>query len=45
MSAGGLFWWWDDAVAYATMRARVTGRRYRVFRRQGMCWAVDEVVT
>jgi hypothetical protein len=41
----GLFWWWDDAVLYANRQARRTGRRYRVFRRQGLVWAVDEVGT
>lgn len=26
----GVFPWWDEAVGYATMRARVSGVRYRV---------------
>lgn len=37
------FWWWDDAVAVATMTAQLQGRRMRVFYARGK-WRVAPAV-
>ena len=30
------FYWWEDAVEAARVSARLQGRRYRVYRRDGL---------
>lgn len=37
------FFWWDDAIAAAVIKARLTGRRQQVRRGWGRRWFVSEV--
>lgn len=35
------FYWWDDAVAVAVRRFRVTGKRQQVYRAGGLWWVTE----